>query len=178
MYLFLQGYGCCLVSKLCLTLCDPRDYNIPGFLILHYLLEFAQTHVCWVGWCHPIILFTVATLSSCPQSFLASGSCQMNQLFTSGDQSVGASFIICHFSEYSGLISCRIDWFVLLAIQGTLKKLFQHCNLKASVIWCSTFFMVQLSHLCMTNKNYIYIFFLFSFFYYIDICWQSNVSAF
>ena len=116
MYLFLQGYDCCLVSKLCLTLCDPRNCNIPGFLVLHYLLEFAQTHICSVGWCYPIMLFTVASLSSCPQSFPASGSGQMSWLFTSGDQSIGASFIIYHFSEYSGLISCRIDWFDLLAV--------------------------------------------------------------
>ena len=52
------------------------------------------------------------------------------------------SFSISHFNEYSGLISFRIDWFHLLAAQGTLKSLQQH-SLKASILWCSTFFMVQ-----------------------------------
>ena len=99
MYLFLQVYGYCLISKLHPAFCDPRNYNILGFHVLHCLLEFAQTHVCWVGWCHPIILFTLAPCSSCPQSFPALGSCQMNHFFTSCGQSIGASFIMCHFSE-------------------------------------------------------------------------------
>ena len=60
------------------------------------------------------------------------------------------SFSISPSNKYSGLISFRIDWFDLLAIQGTLKSLFQHHNSKASVLWCSTFFMVQLSHPYMT----------------------------
>ena len=53
-------------------------------------------------------------------------------------------------NEYSGLISFRIDWFDLLAVQGILKSLLQHHNLKVSVLWCSAFFKVQLSHLYMT----------------------------
>ena len=57
--------------------------------------------------------------------------------------------------EYSGLISFRIDWFDLLADQGTLKGLFQHYNMKASILWCSAFFMVQLSHLYMTTGKII-----------------------
>ena len=67
--------------------------------------------------------------------------------FTSSDQSIGASALTSVPSnEYSGLISFRFDWFNLLAVQGTLKSLLQHHNWKASVLWCSTFFMVQLSH--------------------------------
>ena len=54
-------------------------------------------------------------------------------------------------NEYSGLTSFRIDWFDLLAVQGTLKSLLQHYNSKASILWCSAFFMVQLSHLYMTT---------------------------
>ena len=54
-------------------------------------------------------------------------------------------------NEYSGLISFRIDFFDLLAVQGTVKNLLQHHNLKASILWCSAFFMVQLLHLYMTN---------------------------
>ena len=60
------------------------------------------------------------------------------------------SFSISPSSEYSGLISFRIDWFDLLAVQGTLKILLQHHSSKASVLWCSAFFMIQLSHPCMT----------------------------
>ena len=61
------------------------------------------------------------------------------------------SFSISLSNEYSGLISFRTDWFDLFAVQGPLKCLFQHRNLKASVLWCSTFFMVQLSHPYMTT---------------------------
>ena len=69
------------------------------------------------------------------------------------------------------LIFFRIDWFDLLAIQGTLKSLVQHHNSKASILWCSAFFMVQLSHPYMINgKNHS--------FDYMDFCLQSNVSAF
>ena len=56
------------------------------------------------------------------------------------------SFNISPSNEYSGLISFRMDWFDLLAVQGTLKSLLQHHSLRASILWCSPFFMVQLSH--------------------------------
>ena len=61
------------------------------------------------------------------------------------------SFSISPFNEYSGLISFRIAWFDLLSIQGTFKSLLQHHNLKASILWCSAFLMVQLSHPYMTT---------------------------
>ena len=61
------------------------------------------------------------------------------------------SFSISPSNEYSGLISFRIDWFDLLAVQGTLKSLLQHHSSKASVLWCSAFFIVQLSHPYMTT---------------------------
>ena len=64
------------------------------------------------------------------------------------------SFSVSPSNEYSGLISLRTDWFDLLAVQGTLKSFLQHHNSKASVLWCSAFFMVQLSHLyIITGKN-------------------------
>ena len=65
------------------------------------------------------------------------------------------SFSISPSNEYSGLISLRIDWFDLLAIQGSLKSLLQHCSWKASVLWCSAFITVQLSRLYMTAKKNI-----------------------
>ena len=65
------------------------------------------------------------------------------------------SFSISSSNEYLGLISFRIDWFDFLAVQGTHKSLLQHHNLKASILWCSAFFMVQLSHPCMTTRKTI-----------------------
>ena len=137
------------VSQSCPTLCDPMDCSMAGFPILHYLPEFAQIHVHWVDeainhliLCCPLLLPFSSHLQSSP----ASGSFPMNQFFASGDQSTGVSFSISPSNEYSGLISFRIDWFDLLGIQGTLKSLLQHHNLKVSVLWHSAFFMVQLSH--------------------------------
>ena len=63
------------------------------------------------------------------------------------------SFSISPFNEYSGLISFRIDWFDHLAIHRILKSFLQHHSSKASILWCSAFFMVQLSHLCMTTRR-------------------------
>ena len=63
----------------------------------------------------------------------------MSQLFASGGQNIGASFSISPSNEYSGLISFRIDWFELLAVQGTLKSFLQHYNSKASILWCLAF---------------------------------------
>ena len=78
-------------------------------------------------WCYPTISSSVIPFSSCLQSFPASRSFPISQLFASGGQSIGSfSFSISPPNEYSGLISCRIDWFVLLAVQGTLKSLLQH----------------------------------------------------
>ena len=65
------------------------------------------------------------------------------------------SFSISPFNEYSGLISFRIDWFELLAVQGTLKSLLQHQNLKASILQCSTFFMIQFSYPHMSIEKTI-----------------------
>ena len=87
--------------------------------------------------CGPLLL--------CLQSFPASGSFPVSQLFISAGQSIGA-FSVSPSNEYSGLISSRIDWFDLLVVQGALKSLLQHCSSKGSVLWHSAFFMVQLSH--------------------------------
>ena len=79
----------------------------------------------------------------------------MSQLFISGGQSIGASASASPSNEYSELISFRIDWFDLLAGQRTLKSLLQHHSLKASILWCSAYFMVQLSHLYVTTGKTI-----------------------
>ena len=81
------------------------------------------------------------------------------------------NFSNSHSKEHPGLISFRIDWFDLLAVQGIFKSLLQHHSSKASVLWHSAFFMVQLSHPYRTvEKNHG--------FDQMDLCWQSNVSAF
>ena len=81
----------------------------------------------------------------------------MSQFFASGDQSIGvsASASVSPSNEYSGLISFRIDWFYLLAVQGTLKSLLQHHSSKASILQCSAFFIVQFSHPYMTSGKTI-----------------------
>ena len=78
----------------------------------------------------------------------------MSQFFTSGAQSIGVSAPASVF-PYLGLISFRIDWFDLLAVQGTLKSLLQHHSSKASILQCSAFFIVQLSHPYMTTGKTI-----------------------
>ena len=95
-------------------------------------------------WCHPIISSSVIPFFSCPQSFPASGSFQMSQLFS-----------ISPSNEHPGLISFRIDWLDLFAVQGTLKSLLQHHSSKASVLRHSAFFIVQLSHPYMTTGKTI-----------------------
>ena len=98
-------------------------------------------------WCHPTISSSVVPFSSHFQSFPAPGSFQMNQFFASGGQSIGVSAS----TECSRMISYRIDWLDLLAVQGTLKSLLQHHSSKASILWCSAFFIFQLSHTYMTT---------------------------
>ena len=102
-------------------------------------------------WCHRGISSSVIPFSTCLQSFPASGSFPVSQFFTSGGQSF--CFSISPSNEYSGLISFRTDWFDFLAVQGTLKSLLQHHSLKASLLWCSAFFIIQLSHPYMTTRK-------------------------
>ena len=98
-------------------------------------------------WCHPNISSSVAPFSSCFQSFPGLESFPVNWLFTSDSQRIGASVSISPSSQYSGLMS--ILWSPYS--EGTLKSLFQHHSLKASILQHSAFFMVQLSHLYMTT---------------------------
>ena len=106
-------------------------------------------------WCHPTISSSVIPFSSCPQSFPESGSFQMSQLFASRWPKYWSfSFSISPSSEHPGLISFRMEWLDLLAVQGTLKSLLQYHSSKASILWHSAFFIVQLSHPYMTTgKN-------------------------
>ena len=79
----------------------------------------------------------------------------MSQLFMLGGQNIGVSAPLSPSNEYSGWISFRFDWFDLLAVQGTLKSLLQHHSSKASILQCSAFFIVQLSHPYMTTGKTI-----------------------
>ena len=93
-------------------------------------------------WCHPTISSSVIPFSSCLQSFPASGSFPMNQFFTSGGQSVGASASVL-WMNIQDWFPLGLDLFDLLAVQGTLKSLLQHHSSKASILQHSVFFMVQ-----------------------------------
>ena len=110
-------------------------------------------------WCHPIISSSVIPFSSHLQSFPASESFLVSQFFASGGPKYWSfSFSISSSSEYSGLISFRMGWLDLLAVQGTLKSSkasIQKHSSKASVLQCSAFFLVQLSLLYMTTEKTI-----------------------
>ena len=129
------------VAQSCLTLWDCMDCSMPGFPVLHYLLEFVQTHVHWVGDAiqpsHPL------SASSPPALNLPSIRVFSNDLVLRirYPEYWSFNFSISPSSEYSGLISFKIDWFIS-AVQGTLKSLLQHHSSKASILWCSAFFIV------------------------------------
>ena len=142
---------CCSVTKSHLTpLCDPTDCGTPGFPVLHYLPEFAQTHVHWAGDCikpsHPVPYSSLFAFSfSQHQGLFGSGSA----LCIRWPKYWHLNFSFSLFNEYSVLISFRIDWFDLLSVQETLKNLFKHYSSKASILWCSALFTAQLSYPCM-----------------------------
>ena len=118
------------VAQLCLTLCNPMDGSTPGFPVHHQLLELAQTHVYWLVMpsnhlilCHPLLLLP----SIFPSIRVFSNE---SVLPIRWPKYWNFSFSINSSSEYSGLISFRVDWLDLLAVQGTLKSLLQHHSLK------------------------------------------------
>ena len=102
-------------------------------------------------WCHPAISSSVVPFSSCPQSLPASVFSSESTLHMRWSKYWSFSFSIIPFKEHPGLISFRMDWLDLLAVQGTLKSLLQHHSSKASIIRHSAFFTVQLSHPYMTT---------------------------
>ena len=137
------------VAQSCLALYDPMDWSTPGFPIHHQLPELAQTHVHQVS---------DAILPSHPLSFPSP------RAFNLPNEAVlrirwpkywSFSFSIIPSNEYSGLIYFRMDWLDLLAGQGTLRSLLQHHSSKASILRCSAFFTVQLSHPYITTAKTI-----------------------
>ena len=117
------------VARLCPAFCDPMYCSMPGFPVRHQLPELAQTHVHQVG---DVIQPSNPLLSKWPKCW-------------------SFSFNISPSNEFLGLISFRMNWLDLLAVQGTLKSLLQLHSLKASILWCSAFFIVQLSYPYMTT---------------------------
>ena len=144
------------VTQSCPTLCDPMDCSMPGLPIHHQILDLAQTHVHQVGMPsnNPILCHTLLLPSIIPSIRVFSNE---SVLCIRGPKywSFSFSFSISASSNYSGLISYRIDWFDLLAVQGTLKSLLQNHSSNASILGHSAFFVVQLSHLNMTTRKTI-----------------------
>ena len=130
---------CCSVTKSCPTLCDPMDCSTRGFPVLYCLSELPQTHVH----CLPSVFPSIKVFSN------------ESALHIRWPKFWSFSFSVSPSNEYSGLISFRIVWLDLLAVQGTLKSLLQHHSSKASILQCSAFFMVQLSHPYMTTGKTI-----------------------
>ena len=128
---------------------------MPGFPVHHQLLEFAQPHVHQVG----VAIQPSHPLSSpSPPTFNLSqhqGLLNESALRIRWPKYWSFSFSISPSKEHRGLISFRMDWLNLLAVQGTLKSLLQQHSSKASVLWCSAFFTVQLSHPYMTTGKTI-----------------------
>ena len=143
------------VTQSCPTHCDPTDCSTPGLPVHHQLPELTQTYVCQVS--DPIHHLTLC------RSFLLLPSV-FSSIMVFSSESVPCirwpkywsfSFSNSPSNEHSGLISFKMDWLDLLTVQGTLKSLLQHHSSKASILWCSAFFIVQLSHPYMTTGKTI-----------------------
>ena len=128
------------------------DCSLPGFPVLHHLLEFAQIHVHWVSDAiqpsHPLPS-PLLLASNFPSIRIFSNE---SALHSRWPKYWSFSLSLSPYNEYSGLTSFKMDWSDLLAVQGTLKSLLQRHSLKASVLWCSAFFMDQLP-LVAQNSN-------------------------
>ena len=154
-YSFIYSFKiwCCSIAKLYPTL-QPQGLQ-HARLPCPFLSSGVCSNSCLLSqWCRPTISSSVIPFSSCLQSFPALGSFPMSQFFVSSGQCNG-SFIFSNSpsNDYTGLISFGMDWLDLLAVQGTLKSLFQHHSSKASILLCLAFFIVQLSHLYRTTGN-------------------------
>ena len=144
------------VAQSCLTLCDPMNRSTPGLPVHHQLPEFTQTHVHRVGDTiqpsHPLSSPSPPAPSpSHPIRVFSSESA----LRMRWPKYWSFSLSISPSNEHPGLISFRMYWLDLLAVQGTLKSLLQHHSSKVSVLRCSAFFTVQLSHPYMTTGKTI-----------------------
>ena len=143
------------VAQSCLTLCNPMNCSTPGLPVHHKLPESTQIHVHWIrDAIHP----SYALSSPFPPALNLSQSQGLLQWVSSSHQIAKIlEFQLQHqsFQEHPGLISFRMNWLDLLAVQGTLKSLLQHHSSKASILQCSAFFIVQLSHPYMSTGKTI-----------------------
>ena len=127
-------YQFSLVAQLCLTLCDPMDRSMPGLPVHHQFPKFTQAHIHWVGDAlQPFILGRPLLLlpSNFPSIRVFSNGLT---LYIRWPKYWSLSFNISPSNEHSGLISFRMDWLDLLAVQGTLKSLLQHHSSKESIL--------------------------------------------
>ena len=133
------------VAQSNLTLCDPMNRSTPG-LAVHHQLQFTQTHVRQVGDAiqpsHPLSPFLLLP-SIPPSTRVFSNESTLHMRWPKYWISASS---ISPSNEHPGLVSFRMNWLDLLAVQGTLKSLLQHHSSKAPILWCSAFFIVQLSH--------------------------------
>ena len=139
------------VTHLCPTLCNPMDCSTPGFPVHHHLTVCSNS--CPLSqWCHSnhFILYCLLLLLPLifPSIKVFSNESALNLRWPKY-----WSFSISPSNKYSGLISFNTEWFDLLAVHGTLKNLLQHHSSKVSILQHSAFFMVQLSHPCMTTRK-------------------------
>ena len=154
-YFKMQQSSVSSVTQSCSTLCDPMDCSMPGFPVLHQLLELAETQVHWVGDAIQPSHLLVIPFSSCLQSFPASGYFPMSQFFASGSQSIGvsasASVLLMNTQDWSPL-----GWTGWISLQSRgLARVFSNTTVQKDQFFNTAFFMVQLSHLYMTTGKTI-----------------------
>ena len=153
-YLSSQHLQFSSVAQSCPTLCDPMNCSTPGLPIHHQFLEFTQTHVHRVSDAiqpsHPLSSPSPPAPNPSQHHFSNESTLRMRW-----PKYWSFSFSIIPSKEVPGLISFSMDWWDLLAVQWTLKSLLQHHSSKASILWRSAFFTVQLSHSYMTTRKTI-----------------------
>ena len=145
------------VTQSCPTLCDPVNRSMPGLPVHHQLPEFTQTHIHQVG--DAIQLSHPLSFPSPPAPNLSQHQSLFQWVNSSHEVDWSFSFSISPSSEHPGLISFKMDWLDLLAVQGTLKSLLQHHSSEASILRRSAFLIVQLSNipkytLCLFLLNF------------------------
>ena len=140
----------CSVPQSCSTFCDPKNCSMPGFHVPSPSPKPCSNSCSLSQWCHPTILSSVIPFS-CLQSFPASGYFPVSQLFTTGGQSTGASASVL---PVQGWFPLGLTGLISLQSKG-LSRLLKHHSSKASILWLSAFFMVQLSHPYMTTGKTI-----------------------
>ena len=151
----IREFCCSVAAESCLILCHPMNCSMPGFPVLHHLRSLLK-------------LMSIESVMPSNHLILCHSLLLLPSIFPSirvfSNESVlcirwpnywSFSFSISPSNEYSGLISFRMDWFDLLAVQGTAKSLLQYHSWKVSILWHSAFFIVQLSHPYMTARKTI-----------------------